>query len=93
LVVFALALPFIVALAFLKSGKHQTPAADAPMPNPNGYEQFIKAAGMLQGDAGRCETMGATELAAFVSTNAEALAVARSAFTNECRLPVQYSIS
>src|SRR5690242_8764355 len=85
LIVFVVALPFIVALVFLIAGNRQAPAADLPLPNPNGYDQFIEAAGMLRGDAGLWDTMNETELAALVATNAEALALARSAFTNECR--------
>lgn len=93
LVIFAVALTFIVALAFLIASKRPAPVTDLPLPNPNGYDKFIQAGKMLQGDAGVFETMSQTDLAAVVAANVESLALVRSAFTNQCRVPVQYSLS
>ncbi len=93
LIIFVVALPFIVAIVFLIASNHPAPTPDLPLPNPNGYDQFIKAGGLLRGDAGLYTTMSEEELAALVATNAEALALARSAFTNECRVPVKYSVA
>ena len=91
LTIFLVALPFFVALAFLLGGK--PPAHDLPLPNPNGYDQLVIAGSMLNGDAHAYETMSEADLAGLVATNANALALGRSALTNECRVPVQYSIA
>jgi hypothetical protein len=93
LIIFVVALPFIISFAVLIATKHSATAPDTPMPNPNGYDQFLASAGMLQGEAQSYETMSEEELTALVATNAEALALVRSAFTNECRVPVKYSIA
>src|ERR1051326_6235351 len=49
----------------------------APLPNPNGYDDFLKAASLLGGDPGSYETLGRDELRALVATNAEVLRVLR----------------
>jgi hypothetical protein len=93
LIIFVIALPFIISFAFLVATKRPVPLPDAPLPNPNGYDQFIAAAGMLQEHTDSYDTMSEAELAALVATNTEPLALAQSAFTNECRVPVQYSLA
>ena len=93
LIIFALALPFIVALTFFILSKRPAPIADLPLPNPNGYDKFIQAGTTLKGDAELYESMSQTDLMALITDNAESLALVRSAFTNECRVPVNYSVS
>lgn len=83
---------FIASLAFFLASRRPAPVSDLPLPNPNGYDQFIRAGKMLQGDAGFFETMSQADLAVLVATNTESLALAHSAFTNQCRVPVQYSV-
>ncbi|HEY5041322.1 MAG TPA: hypothetical protein VIK53_04910 [Verrucomicrobiae bacterium] len=85
-------LPFAFFFALLEFGNHPAPLADSPMPNPNGYDTFVNAGELLQGQAGLYETMSELELASLVASNSEALAIMRSAFSNECRVPVQYSV-
>ena len=87
------ALPFAFFFTLLEFGSHPAPPADSPLPNPNGYDKFVNAGELLQGQAGLFETMSESELASLVASNSEALALARSAFSNECRVPVQYSVS
>jgi hypothetical protein len=93
LIIFVVALPFIISFAVLIASNHSVPAPESPLPKPNGYDKFIEAAGMLQGESDLYDTMSEPELAALVATNTEPLALARSAFTNECRVPVQYTSS
>jgi hypothetical protein len=93
LIIFVVALPFIISFAVLIASNRSAPMADSPLPNPNGYDMFNQAAKLLQGDAGPYETMSESELVALVATNIEPLALMRSAVTNECRVPVQYSAS
>jgi hypothetical protein len=67
------------------------PAPPRPMPNPNGYDDFVKAGTMLSGKAGDFYTMSEHDLAALVSTNAEALKLTRVGLARECRAPDEYS--
>jgi hypothetical protein len=93
LIILVLAFPFIIAVVCLIYGSRPPPPTNTPLPNPNGYDKFVKAAGRLQGRAGDFETMSQSELTSLIASNSAALALARSAFTNECRVPVQYNMS
>jgi len=65
--------------------------APAPFPNPNGYDDFVKAGGMVTDDSSDYGTMSEEELRAFVKKNAEALKLARVGLGRECRVPLDYS--
>jgi hypothetical protein len=93
IIIFVVALPFLISFACLIATKHPVPVPDLPLPKPNGYDKFIEAAGMLQGQSDLYDTMSEAELAALVATNTEPLALVRSAFTNQSRVPVQYTAS
>jgi hypothetical protein len=93
LIILVVALPFLISFVFLIAVSRQVPVDDSPLPTPNGYDKFIEAAGMLHGDPRLYSTMSGAELAAVVATNAGALALVHSAFTNECRVPVEYSLA
>jgi hypothetical protein len=88
---FILAFPFMVALGFLISEAIRPLPPLPPLPNPNGYEKFMKAGQMTHGQAGLYDSMSQVELRMLVASNAEALTLARAGFTNECRVPVQFS--
>jgi hypothetical protein len=60
-------------------------------PNPNGYDQFIKAAGMVTGDSSKSDDMNEQDLRALVKQNAESLALMRSGFSNDCRVRLDYT--
>jgi hypothetical protein len=64
-----------------------------PMPNPNGYDDFVKAENLLRdrGTVTNASTATEQELAALVATNAEALRMARMGLSRECRMPHNYS--
>ena len=83
------ALLLVVALIFALS---QPTPAPAPLPNPNGYDDFVKAGGMVVADDnGDYRTMSEEELRAFVKKNAEALKLARAGLGRECRVRLDYS--
>ena len=65
----------------------------APLPNPNGYDDFLKAASLLGGDPGSYETLGRDELRALVATNAEVLRVLRLGLTRQCSVPTEEMIT
>jgi hypothetical protein len=88
---FILAFPFMMALGVLITDAIRPLKPLTPLPNPNGYDDLEKAGQMCTAKAGLYETMSQPDLSALVASNSEALGLARSGFTNECRVPVQFS--
>jgi hypothetical protein len=64
------------------------PFRDEPMPDPNGYDDLVAAAVMVQGDlkSGVLTDETVDELRAFVGSNREALERARVGLGRECRV-------
>jgi hypothetical protein len=60
-----------------------------PLPQPNGYSDLIKA-GMVSESSADYATMNETELRELVSTNADALKLARIGLSRECRVILDY---
>jgi hypothetical protein len=58
-----------------------------PLPNPNGYDDFLKAAALLTGDAGNASTLRHEALRALVSANSESLRLLRLGLTRQCAFP------
>ena len=71
----------------------QTVPVPPRLPNPNGYEDLVKAAGMLDGDFLFLDysTMSHEELVTVVAKNGEALSLARKGLDRESRVPLDYS--
>jgi hypothetical protein len=86
---FVVAVLLVVAALIFTLG--QPAAALAPLPNPNGYEDFVKAGRMVADDSPGDGTMSEEDLRAFVKKNAEALNLARAGLSRECRVPLEYS--
>ena len=62
-----------------------------PLPNPNGYDDFVKAGCMLTGSAGDPATTSLEDLRAEVARNASTLGLARMGLERPCRVPLEYS--
>jgi hypothetical protein len=62
-----------------------------PLPNPNGYDVFLKAAGMITDDFSDSDKMGELKLRTLMTNNSTALQLARVGLTRQCRLPMDYS--
>jgi len=58
-----------------------------PLPNPNGYDDFMKAAGLLTGDVSNASALDHDSLRALMSTNSESLRLLRLGLTRGCSLP------
>jgi hypothetical protein len=95
IMLFILAFPFTVLFGFLISQVVGPLPPVQPLPNPNGYDDLVKAGKMVVINATVNTTfygdMGEAQLQEVVLTNADALALARAGLSNECRVPVQYS--
>jgi hypothetical protein len=61
------------------------------MPSPNGYDDFVKAGGLVAGDLSGYEDLKEIELSELVETNAESIRLVRVGLTRECRVPDDYS--
>jgi hypothetical protein len=85
-----LVFPFVLFFGFLVFMEEPVPPV-APLPNPNGYDDLVKAGQMAAAESGNYYEMNATQLRELSGRNADALALARSGFSNECRVPVQFS--
>jgi hypothetical protein len=66
------------------------PAA-RPLPNPNGYDDFVKAGQMVKGNPDDYAKMSKQELAALVATNTESLKLIQLGLNRECVMPVEYA--
>jgi hypothetical protein len=64
-----------------------------PLPNPNGYDDFLKAAALLTRDVGNASTLGHEALRALVSTNSESLRLLRLGLTRQCALPADSAMT
>src|SRR6266567_4833047 len=80
----ALAVLAILALLALSTGR---PSARLPLPNPNGYDDFIKAGDAIVGDVANSSALDHDGLRESVSTNAEALHLLRLGSTLQCAIP------
>src|ERR1035438_8480104 len=78
----------VIAMVFTFS---QPSPPRAPLPQPNGYDDFVKAGGMVTDNAFDYRTMSQEELRAFVTKNAEALKLVRTGLGHDCRMPLDYS--
>jgi hypothetical protein len=95
ILLFILAFPFMVLFGFLSSQIISPLPPIQPLPNPNGYDDLVKAGKMVAVNTTINTTfygdMGEAQLQEVVSTNAAVLALARTGLSNQCQVTVQYS--
>jgi hypothetical protein len=88
---FILASPFLIFLGFLLFWDAEPLPPLAPLPNPNGYDDLVKAGEMIQGGVSDYDKANLERLRGIVLTNAEALSLARSALSHQCLVPLQFN--
>jgi hypothetical protein len=88
-----LAGPFVFFVCLLLFWDAEPLPPVLPLPHPNGYEDLVKAGHMLANDTGDFNETNAAQVRKMVSANAAAVALAREALSNQCRVPVQFSES
>lgn len=66
-------------------------APPPPLPNPNGYDDFLKAASLLSDDVGNASTLD--DLRDLVSTNAESLRLVRLGLGRQCVFPTDTAMT
>jgi hypothetical protein len=85
-----LAFPFVLFFGCLIFMEEPLPPV-APLPNPNGYDDLVKAGKMLATNDGNSDATNQEQLREWVPKNAGALALAHAGLSKECRVPVQFS--
>jgi hypothetical protein len=83
----AFALVLVLANVWLIAFTLGGPPPSPPLPNPNGYDDFVKAAGLLTGDISNAYALSHDELRALVAANTESLQLLHLGLTRECTLP------
>src|ERR1017187_9007100 len=86
-----LASPFLFFLGLLLFWTAEPLPPLAPLPNPNGYDVFVKAGQTVTGDPDHYNQLNEQQLGELVATNAETLQLLRAGLSNQCRVPVQFS--
>jgi hypothetical protein len=79
----------LVAIIFLVGKSPASP----PLPNPNGYDDFLKASSLLAGDVGNASILDHDGLRALVATNAEALRLLRLGLSRQCAVPTDEAMA
>ena len=91
LLAFALAAgAVLVALLAFTMGRSP---ARPPLPNPNGYDDFIKAGEAVLGDTSDWPVLDHDRLRDLVSTNAEPLRLLRLGLTRQCVMPMDSALT
>jgi len=62
-----------------------------PLPNPNGYDDLVKAGAMAHNNTGDYYEMKLEELRGLVAKNSDALQAARTGLQEDCTVPLQFS--
>ena len=88
-VVLALVTLALARLILFDAGR--MPSSSAPLPNPNGYDDFLKAGAAVTGDLAR--TSDLDELHALVATNSEALRLLSLGLTRRSSLSTVSAIT
>ncbi len=91
--VLALVVIFVVAILSLIVFIARPLPARPPLPNPNGYDDFVKASEAVLRNVGDFRTLNRDSLDALVSTNAEALRLLRLGLTRQCLMPMDSALT
>jgi hypothetical protein len=90
IVLFIFGFPFMVLFGCLISQVAGPLPPIQTLPNPNGYDDFVKAGGMLADNVQHYEEMDKQELRVLVATNSMALQLARTGLQRDCRVTLDY---
>src|SRR5579872_2176864 len=69
------------------------PSAVTPLPNPNGYDDFLKAAALLTGDVGNASALDHDGLRALVSANPEPLRLLQLGLSRQCSVHTESAMT
>ena len=84
------ALPFLTFSGFIASD-FLTPPPLPPLPNPNGYDDFVKAGQMVASNTSDFDKLNKQELQMLVNGNSNSLQLVRSGLQMQSRVALDYS--
>ena len=90
--IFILLFPFLLFCGFLVHELDGPLPPLPPPPNPNGYDDLVKAGGMVSSNSWNDAVLTGKPLRDSVAANAAALALARTALGTPCQVPLQFSL-
>jgi hypothetical protein len=93
LLLFAFALVAGAVLVVLLASTIGRSPVRPPLPNPNGYDDFIKASEALLWNVDDFPTLDHDSFAALVSTNAEPMRLLRLGLTRQCVMPTDSALT
>jgi hypothetical protein len=93
LLLLAFALAAVAVLAVLLAFTLGRSPTRPPLPNPNGYDDFVKAGGAVLGDISDWPILDHDSLRDLVSTNAEPLRLLRLGLTRQSVMPMDFSLT
>jgi hypothetical protein len=86
-----LAGPFVFFFSLLLFWDAEPLPPVPPLPNPNGYEDLVKAGTMVSNDFEDYDKLSSAKLRELINKNTEAIQTARTGLQQECRVPLDYS--
>jgi hypothetical protein len=85
------AAPFVFLLCLILFWNAEPLPPIPVMPDPNGYEDFVKAGNMVSNDFENFNELSLAKLRELVNKDAEALQIARTGLQRKCRVKLIYS--
>jgi hypothetical protein len=82
----------LAMLALLFSQRGQIPSPSL-LPNPNGYDDFVKAGQAMEGDVSSLPDLNRDSLRALVSSNSEPLRLLHLGLTRRCSFPIEAALT
>ena len=86
-----IAAPFVFLICLLLFWDAEPLPPVPPLPNPNGYDDLVKAGETITGDVGNFDSMSEAELRATAQCNSNAIELARTGLQEHCRVTLDYS--
>lgn len=86
-----MAAPFVFLICLILFWTAEPLPPIAPLPNPNGYADLVKAGQMVTNDTSDDESVDIGDLQRKVDNNSNALQLARSSLTQPCRVPLEFT--
>lgn len=83
--------PFVFLLCLLLFWDAEPLPPVPPLPNPNGYDDLVKAGQMISGNVGNYDEMGQSEFRATAQSNSNAIQLASTGLQEKCRVTLDYS--
>jgi hypothetical protein len=85
-----IAAPFVFFFCLLLFWNAEPLPPFPPLPNPNGYDDLVKAGEMVSNEFGNYDELSVTNLRVLLDKDAKALQIARTGLRGKCRVILSY---